>query len=166
VLAHLNVWFGTIAEVVEAHGGNVLKSIGGAVLAIFPNSEEHDRKAACRNPLVAAQEFCQRSEAENVLRRSSGNPPLAHGLALHVTRWSMVMSGAPHRLDSVIRPPVSQASRLLNLTKWLDQQVLVSHAVAREVDQSLIDLGRRQLRDVETPQQVFALPEQGNVRSH
>lgn len=54
VLAHLNAWFGTIGEVVEAHGGEVLKFMGDAVLAIFPISAGQDRAAACRKALAAA----------------------------------------------------------------------------------------------------------------
>ncbi len=159
VLANLNAWFGTVGEVVEAHGGEVLKFIGDAVLAIFPTSDEHDRTAACRKALAAAQEFCKRAEAENVLRRSSGNPPLAHGLALHVGEVAYGNVGAPHRLDfTVIGPAVNRASRLLDLAKRLDQQVLVSQALAREVSYPLVDLGRHQLRDVERPQRVFTLP--------
>jgi adenylate cyclase len=159
VLANLNAWFGTVGDVVEAHGGEVLKFIGDAVLAIFPTSAEHDRMAACRKALAAAQEFCHRSEAENVLRRASGNPPLEHGLALHVGEVAYGNVGAPHRLDfTVIGPAVNRASRLLDLAKRLDQQVLVSQALAREVSQPLVDLGRHQLRDVERPQRVFTLP--------
>ncbi len=146
---------------------SLLKLIGDAVLAIFPTSCEHDRMAACRKALAAAQEFCQRAEAENVLRRSSGTPPLAHSLALHVGEVAYGSVGAPHRLDfTVIGPAVNRASRLLDLAKRLDQQVLVSHAVARELDQPLVDLGRHQLRDVEKPQRVFTLLKQGSVRSH
>ncbi|WP_052003059.1 adenylate/guanylate cyclase domain-containing protein [Microvirga sp. BSC39] len=167
VLANLNAWFGTIGDVVEAHGGEVLKFIGDAVLAIFPTSGEHDRMAACRKALAAAQEFGRRTDAENALRRSSGNPLLSHGLALHVGEVAYGNVGAPHRLDfTVIGPAVNRASRLLDLAKRLDQQVLVSHAVARELDQPLVDLGRHPLRDVEKPQRVFTLPRQGSVRSH
>ena len=53
--------------------------------------------------------------------------------------------------------------RLLDLAKRLDQQVLVSRAVAWEVDQPLVDLVRHPLRDVEKPQRIFSLPEQGLV---
>jgi adenylate cyclase len=164
VLTHLNAWFGIIGEVVEAHGGEVLKFIGDAVLAIFPNSGEHDRMAACRRALAAAQEFCRRSEAENVLRRSSGSPPLEHGLALHVGEVAYGNVGASRRLDfTVIGPAVNRASRLLDLAKRLNRPVLVSHALAREVDHPLVDLGRHRLRDVEKPQRVFTLPEQDLV---
>src|SRR5215213_8628966 len=136
VLGTLNAAFDILVEVVEAHGGEVLKFIGDAVLAIFPTSAGHDRMAACRKALAAAQEFCHRSEAENVLRRASGNPPLEHGLALHVGEVAYGNVGAPHRLDfTVIGPAVNRASRLLDLAKRLERQVLVSDAVALEVDQ-------------------------------
>jgi adenylate cyclase len=160
VVAHLNAWFGVIGEVVEAHGGEVLKFMGDAVLAIFPTSAGQARAAACRKALVAAQEFCRRSAAENALRISAGSPPVLQGLALHFGEVAYGNVGAPHRLDfTVIGPAVNQASRLLSLAKQLDRPVLVSHTLAREVDQVLVDLGRHQLRGVEQPQQVFTLPE-------
>jgi adenylate cyclase len=166
VVAHLNVWFGTIGEVVEAHGGEVLKFIGDAVLAIFPTSVGQDRAASCRKALVAAQEFCRRTDAENALRRSSGTPPVLHGLALHVGEVAYGNVGAAHRLDfTVIGPAVNRASRLLDLAKRLERQVLVSDALAHEVAQPLVDLGRHHLRGVEQPQQVFTLPGQGNVQT-
>ncbi|WP_048707595.1 adenylate/guanylate cyclase domain-containing protein [Microvirga massiliensis] len=165
VLAHLNAWFGIIGEVVEAHGGEVLKFIGDAVLAIFPTSG--GRAMACGKALAAAQEFCRRTDAENALRRASGTPALVHGLALHVGEVAYGNVGAPHRLDfTVIGPTVNRASRLLDLAKSLDRPVLVSHAVAREVTQPLVDLGQHKLRDVEKPQRVFTLAGQGTVGSY
>jgi adenylate cyclase len=159
VIASLNAWFGIIGEVVEAHGGEVLKFIGDAVLAIFPTSAEQNRTAACRNALAAAQDFCRRTNAENELRRSLGEAPLAHGLALHFGEVAYGNVGAPRRLDfTVIGPAVNRASRLLDLAKRLDRKVLVSRAFARELDQPLADLGRHYLRDIEHPQQVFTLP--------
>lgn len=158
VLAHLNAWFGIIGEVVEAHGGEVLKFIGDAVLAIFPTSAEQDRAVACRKALAAAQEFCRRSEVENAVRRSLGTPPVIHGLAVHVGEVAYGNVGAPHRLDfTVIGPAVNRASRLLELAKRLDRQVLVSYAFAQEVDQPLVDLGHHRLRDVEQLQRVFTV---------
>jgi adenylate cyclase len=158
VLARLNAWFGTVGEVVEAHGGEVLKFIGDAVLAIFPTSAGHDRTMACRKALAAAQEFCRRTEAENALRGSTGGTPLVHGLALHVGEVAYGNVGTPRRLDfTVIGPAVNRASRLLDLAKRLDRQVVISHALAGEVDAPLVDLGHHLLRGVEQPQQVFTL---------
>lgn len=74
--------------------------------------------------------------------------------------------GASHRLDfTVIGPAVNRASRLLDLAKRLDQQVLVSHALAKEVDQPLVNLGRHNLRDVEHPQRIFTLPRHARVQA-
>ncbi|AXA41570.1 adenylate/guanylate cyclase domain-containing protein [Rhizobium leguminosarum] len=159
VLAQLNAWFGIIGEVVEAHGGEILKFIGDSVLAIFPTSAGRDRSAACRQALSAAQEFCRRSDAENARRISSGMPPVAHGLALHAGAVAYGNVGASRRLDfTVIGPAVNKASRLLELAKRLDRIVLVSSAVAREVDQPLLDLGRYRLRDIKQIERVFTLP--------
>ena len=161
VLAHLNAWFGIIGEVVETHGGEVLKFIGDAVLAIFPTTGEQGRQEACRRALAAAQEFCRRSAAENALRQSRGDPPLLHRLSLHFGEVAYGNVGAPHRLDfTVVGPAVNRASRLLDLAKALDRPVIISRAFARELGQPLADLGRHRLRGVEHPQQVFALPEQ------
>ena len=84
---------------------------------------------------------------------------MVHGLALHVGEVAYGNVGAPHRLDlTVIGPAVNRARRLLDLAKRLDQQVLVSQALAREVSQPLVDLGRYQLRDVERPQGFLHCP--------
>jgi adenylate cyclase len=157
VLADLNSWFGIIGEVVEAHGGEVLKFIGDSVLAIFPTSSEQNSRLACRSALAAAQEFCLRTNAGNELRRSLGRAPLMHGLSLHFGEVAYGNVGAPHRLDfTVIGPAVNRASRLLDLAKQLDRQVIVSRVFAQKLDQPLVDLGRHHLRDIDRPQQVFA----------
>ena len=56
VLATLNAWFEAMGVVIEEHGGEVLKFIGDAVLAIFPSAAQ-GREAACRRALVAAEAF-------------------------------------------------------------------------------------------------------------
>ncbi|WP_264196468.1 adenylate/guanylate cyclase domain-containing protein [Microvirga lenta] len=79
VLGTLNVWFGIVGDVVEAHGGEVLKFIGDAVLAIFPTTSERSRKAACRDAMDAARAFCDRVDAENIVRAGSGKTELNFG---------------------------------------------------------------------------------------
>jgi adenylate cyclase len=157
VLADWNVWFGIVGDVVEAHGGEVLKFIGDAVLAIFPVSAGQTRTDACRNALAAAQDFCRRGDHENDARRPLD--PLAFGLALHFGEVAYGNVGAPRRLDfTVIGPAVNRASRLQDLAKRLGLRVLISGAFASAVDQPLIGLGRYGLRDIVHPEQVFTLP--------
>jgi class 3 adenylate cyclase len=46
-----------------------------------------------------------------------------------------------HAYFTIIGPAVNRANRLLDLVERLDRQVLVSHPLAREVDEPLVDLG-------------------------
>ena len=158
VLRYLNSWFETIGEVVEAHGGEILKFMGDAVLAIFPTTAEHDRAGACRMALAAAQELGRRTDTANAERRERGQAPVTHGLALHMGEVAYGNVGASRRLDfTVIGPAVNRASRLLELAKSLDRLVLISDTIAREVDIPLVDLGKYRLRDIEHEQHVFTL---------
>jgi adenylate cyclase len=156
VLATLNEWFGVVGEVIAAHGGEILKFIGDAVLAIFPTSVHQDRRTACRRAMSAVEDFTRRTDASNVRRRSRGVPIVAHALVLDVGEVAYGNVGAAHRMDfTVIGPAVNRASRLLHLAKRLDRAVLVSDAVAGELETPLIDLGFHELRDVALPQRVF-----------
>ena len=158
VLATLNAWFEAMGVVIEEHGGEVLKFIGDAVLAIFPSAAQ-GREAACRRALVAAEAFCRRTDAVNTERRAQGLAPLAFGLALHFGEVAYGNVGAPRRLDfTVIGPAVNRASRLQELAKRLGRRLLLSRAFAQRLDRPLVDLGRHELRDVQQPQQVFTLP--------
>jgi len=159
VLTILNAWFEIVGEVVDAHGGEVLKFIGDAVLAIFPTSADRDRSGACRDALAAAQSFCRRVDSLNEAREVAGEAPLAFGLALHVGEVAYGNVGARRRLDfTVIGPAVNQASRLQELSKDLGHRVLISRSCAQEVDMRLVDLGHHPVRDIEQPQRVFTLP--------
>ena len=158
VLDYLNSWFGSIGEVVEANGGEILKFMGDAVLAIFPTSEDTNRARACQRALTAAQEMFRRTEADNARRASLGLTAVMYGVALHVGEVAYGNVGAARRLDfTVIGPAVNRASRLLDLAKRLDQEIVVSHALAREVNRPLIELGRFRLRGVAERQRVFTL---------
>ena len=109
--------------------------------------------------MAAAQEFFRRNDAENDRRISSGLPPVTHGLALHVGEVAYGNVGASRGLDfTVIGPAVNQASRLLYLAKRLNREVLTSSALAKEVNEPLVALGRYRLRDIKLAQQVYTLP--------
>jgi adenylate cyclase len=156
VLAILNDWFGIAGQVIAAQGGEILKFMGDAVLAIFPTAADQDRRTACRRAMAAAEDFNRRTDGANARRRSHGAPPVAHALVLDVGEVAYGNVGAAHRMDfTVIGPAVNRASRLLHLAKRLERPVLVSDAVARELDTPLIDLGYHELRDVALPQRVF-----------
>jgi adenylate cyclase len=93
----LNQYFGPLCNAVEANGGEVLKFIGDAMLAIFP--VEDDAVAACRNALGAARAAKAAIDTENERRSSTGSPRIRYGLALHVGDVMYGNIGGDTRLD-------------------------------------------------------------------
>ena len=66
----LNEYFATMAAPVEEHGGEVLKFIGDAMLAIFPIADDLDRDRACLHR--ARRRARRRSSALDELNRGGG----------------------------------------------------------------------------------------------
>jgi len=56
LIAWLNEYFGAISGPIERHGGEILKFIGDAVLAIFPVTSERSQAAVCAAAVAAASE--------------------------------------------------------------------------------------------------------------
>ena len=50
----LNVFFDTIGHCIEENGGEILKFIGDAVLAVFPYSGEENAQKACTAAVKSA----------------------------------------------------------------------------------------------------------------
>lgn len=159
VIALLNEYFDTMAQPVEEHGGEILKFIGDAMLAIFPLDEED----ACARALEAARLARAGMAALNEQRVARGQRALGFGLALHVGDVMYGNIGSRSRLDfTVIGPAVNVASRLETLTKELRREVLISGAFARRCPcggDSLERLGAYPLRGVGEPVEVFTLPD-------
>jgi adenylate cyclase len=156
VIASLNAYFDTMAAPLVEAGGEILKFIGDAMLAIFPMDEAR----ACERAFRAALEAEAGMAALNAERRAAGQDELAFGLALHVgdVMWGNI--GAQQRLDfTVIGPAVNVASRLDELSKELRRPLVVSGAFAGRCSRSravLDRLGSYPLRGVEQAVEVFA----------
>ncbi len=156
LIASLNAYFDTMAAPVVDAGGEILKFIGDAMLAIFPMNEPK----ACERALKAALEAEHGMAELNRQRRAAGQDELAFGLALHVgdVMWGNI--GAQRRLDfTVIGPAVNVASRLDTLSKELRRPLVLSGtfvghcSCAPEVTERL---GRYPLRGIGQEVEVFA----------
>ncbi len=159
VIAMLNDWFGTMAESVHAHGGQVLKFIGDAMLAIFPIADDLDRDRACHTALSAAEAALAGLDQLNEGRAEAGKPPLDMGLALHMGAVMYGNIGAPDRLDfTVIGPAVNLVSRLEGLTAGLGLRLVASTRFASPCGSRLRSIGRHALRGIAEPEEVFTLP--------
>ena len=158
VIAALNFWLKPMVAKIEEHGGEVLKFIGDAVLAIFPASAEDGARAACLQALGAAKDFCQVMDVLNTERRAEGLQVLEFGLTLHIGEVAYGNIGSPTRLDfTVIGPAVNRAARMQELTKHLGRRLLISEDFADAADCELQDVGSHNLRDIEGVQRVFVL---------
>ena len=149
----LNRFFESTAGVVIEHGGEVLKFIGDAVMAIFPLHEHPD---AGERALTAADEALARIDKTNAERSNPDEPALEIVLALHQGKVNYGNVGVAGRLDfTATGPAVNEVARLEGLSKSLDQPVVASAAFAALVPGRLRSLGRHKLRGVSAEQEVF-----------
>jgi adenylate cyclase len=165
-LALLDDFFDCTAGAVLEQGGEVLRFIGDASLAIFPISEaEADAsqiaqpaKRACESALSAALEAHRRMSEANERRVQAGESRLALGVGLHVGDVMYGNIGTPARLEfSVIGPAANEAARIEAMCKTLEVSPVVSAAFARHLPERLRSLGLHALRGVSAPQELYTL---------
>ena len=155
----LNAYFECTVGAVLAHGGEVLRFIGDAVLAIFPFGNGNERDC-CEAALDAAHEAERRKDETNAERSDKGQATFDFGLALHVGDVMFGNIGVPERLEfSVIGPAANEVARLEDMTKTLGQRILVSGDFAGHLPFDWDSLGEHQLRDVDSPMEILSPPE-------
>ena len=96
----LNCYFGPMCDAVAEQGGEILKFIGDAMLAIFPIGADSAR--TCGAALVAAMRAQTDLIEENRRRRGAGLPGIEYGLALHVGDVMYGNIGSDRRLDFTV----------------------------------------------------------------
>jgi adenylate cyclase len=157
VVSLLDAYFEQVGGAVMAEGGEVLKLIGDALLAIFPVAG--DAPAACRRALAAAERALGALAELNVERAERGEPTLAMGVGLHLGEVMYGNVGARDRLDfTVISSFVNEAARLESLCKPLATPLVLSDRFAAAAGpEGLVDLGLQALKGVRAPMRVFTL---------
>ncbi|MDH3233892.1 MAG: DUF427 domain-containing protein [Alphaproteobacteria bacterium] len=153
----LNDFFECAADPVLTGGGEVLKFIGDAVLAIFPiEGDEADEAAisdACQRACKAAQEIVARIAATPL---RADRPPVQCAIGMHFGDVMYGNVGAPKRLDfTVIGTAANIAARLSGHCKTLDQSLLMSADIAAHVPDNLRSLGPQRLHNVGNDLEVF-----------
>ena len=154
----LNDYFAATAGAVLEHGGEVLRFIGDASLAVFPTSGE-ELRAVCGRAVDAARSARARVLAANAARRSAGVAEFACGIGLHVGRVHYGNIGTPERLEfSVIGVAANMAARIEALCKETGEDVVLSSSVAAQLGMRCRSLGKFALRGVSGAEEIFALP--------
>ncbi|MDX2055466.1 MAG: adenylate/guanylate cyclase domain-containing protein [Polyangiaceae bacterium] len=155
----LDEYFEAVAGPIEDAGGEILKFIGDAVMAVFPFDE--DKASVCRRALSAA-------EKAFVALAARPGPKLQIGIGLHCGEVYYGNIGGRSRLDfTVIGAAVNEACRIESLCKDLVCPLLMSAQFAQHLKGiALTSFGQQQLKGVAQPREVLTLTSLAAERSH
>jgi adenylate cyclase len=159
VLSTLNDFFDALVAAIEPNGGEVLKFIGDALLAIFPANDAERLPAS--PAIVAALDARKRIAALNVERAKAGRMHLKFGLALDAGEIAYGNIGSRNRLDfTAIGPVINHAARLLEVAKRINRDIVASERfVQAATGYAFESLGTHALRDIAGDQQVYSIAE-------
>ncbi len=148
LVALLDDYFERVSGAVEDEGGEVLKFIGDAMLAIFPVAEAGVEQA-CGSAMRAARDALER------LADTSHRA----GIALHVGDVMFGNIGGRDRLDfTAIGAAVNMVCRVEEQCKEFGVPLLMTSAfVAHWSDDKIRTVGERTLRGVSQPATLFTL---------
>jgi len=162
----LDQFFDCTAGAVLAHGGEVLRFIGDASLAIFPISPAGDRDGedppqtarACETALAAALDALERVGLANATRLAAGDAAFGLGIGLHLGDVMYGNIGTPERLElSVIGAAANDAARIEAMSKVLGAPLVLSQAFARHVPERVRSLGHHTLRGQREARELFTV---------
>lgn len=149
----LNDFFDTASTIVHDHGGEVLKFIGDAVLAVFPAGADADLARAqalksARSIVPALETIAAEHQLEDL--------HCASGISYGTVTYGNV--GSRERLDfTVIGQAANIAARLGDYGKALGHQIVVSENSLPQACQDALSLGALQLHNVTIPVASFAV---------
>ncbi|WP_372570561.1 DUF427 domain-containing protein [Ruegeria jejuensis] len=150
-IALLNTFFETVSGVVHQQGGEVLKFIGDAVLAVFPAGD--DAELARRNALRSAAEI-----VDCVTRDSVAETDLTYDCAIGLAYGRVTYGnvGSRERLDfTVIGQAANVAARLGDHGKTIGHRIVVTEDMLVP-ESDCQPLGALQLHNVSQPVVSYA----------
>ena len=144
------------------HGGQVLRFIGDAALAIFPIEVSGDtvagKREAHENALAAALSARERMAAVNERRVAKNRAPLRYGIGLHPGEVTYGNIGTESRLEfTVIGDAANQAARIESMCKVLDRNLVVSAPFAKMFPQQFASMGLHRMRGIADELELFVL---------
>jgi len=158
MLQLLDDYFEAVAGPVADHGGEILKFIGDAMLAIFP-AAAHGAADACKRAVSAAIDALERFDIDVGAQGPTLGRPLGMGLALHVGEVFYGNIGARDRLDfTVIGPAVNMAARVQGQCTAHKTPLLLTGELAALLDRDdLVRLDSVVLKGIDEPTQLVTL---------
>jgi adenylate cyclase len=148
-IQRLNAYYEVLVSIIYAHGGEVLKFIGDAVLAIFADDNPDDDREACRSAYAAAL-AANRALLE---RRIAFD----HGIGLHVGHFRFGNIGSLRRMDfTVIGNEVNVAARIEAQCGLRGERVLMSAAFLAQCAVPAREVVVTRLKGIEGEYALFA----------
>ena len=156
-LGVLNDYYEVTAGAVIEGGGEVLRYIGDASLAIFPIERYADEREACQAALDVALNSVVRGERVNAERIDHGEPPIEFGIGLHCGTVMYGNIGTPDRIEfTVIGKAANEAARIEAQCKELNETILVSDTFAEYLDRPWRTHGTFELRNIGRPIEILS----------
>ena len=154
-LKALDDYFETVVNAVHKNNGDVLKLIGDGVLAMFHNQNQ---KECCVNALNAAVDALSGIKNKNEQRRKNKQEIISAGFGLSYGKITYGNIGSLDRLDfTVVGTAVNQASRIQDLCKNTNKQILCGEEVAKNIRKLVSPIGKYKLKGMPNKQQIFAV---------
>jgi adenylate cyclase len=166
----LNRYFSAMGRAIESAGGRVDKFIGDGVMALF--GIESSAQTGCREALAAARLMSERLDDLNRSLRAELDQPLRIGIGIHCGPVIVGEMGYGNAAAiTAIGDAVNTASRLENLTKEYDCELVVSEEILARAGVDLsgfprhdIEIrGKREMLTVTTLKRAAAVPAPGDV---
>ncbi len=158
VIDLLNAYAERVADTIEGAGGEVLKFTGDGMIAFF-DRERH--VSAPARALQAATRALAETRTLSERRAAQGLPVSRLRVALHSGLLFYGNIGSRSRLDfTVVGPAANEATRLCEMCKSVDRDLVVSaafHDAAPGLQEQLVGLGRYALRGVARAQRLYTL---------
>jgi len=136
VVKIINAYFTEMATSIQKHSGLVLQFIGDEIEAVFgaPLSLENHSIMAVQ----AALEMRLGLDLVNDRLQKQGHTPLCHGIGIHTGNVVAANIGSPDRLSyALVGDTVNIASRIQELNKQLDTDILISETTQLGIDKEI-----------------------------
>ena len=133
VVTIINTYFKSMSAAINTHNGLVLQFIGDEIEAVFgaPVALKNHRQWA----VDAALDMRTRLSQVNLQLVNQGFPSLRHGIGIHAGKVVAANIGSSQRLSyALVGETVNIASRIQDLNKEFDTDILISEAVSQGLD--------------------------------
>jgi class 3 adenylate cyclase len=158
VVTIINTYFEAMSAAIVSHHGLVLQYIGDEIEAVFGAPVPLENHPQCA--IEAALEMRTRLSQVNLDLANQGYPPLRHGIGLHTGTVVAATIGSSQRLSyALVGETVNLASRIQDLNKDFDTDILISDAVRQCLDRCIAmnPLSPLPVKGVSKPLHLFSI---------